>query len=452
MMNRRAFIRLGLAGLLTNGVAVSSETLKRRRGRVRLLNHSLVDDSGPFLGLGASYFSALHRCKYDHERLKADLDFLSRQGFNYIRILSMVGWNEAWEGREIAPISFANRKGEEISAWSDYWSQLGRLIDLAYDRYGLRTQVTIFADAQLMPEKAARLKHLTRLLHEITPGRERKILLLEVANEAWQNGFPGSEGVADLRDFTGFLADRTEILVATTSNHENDFDEVYAGSHADIATWHFSRDRSVDQGWKPVYDCWELGDRANRPPVSSNEPIGPGSSVNAERDPLRLVAAAAFAYLAKLPMYVFHSEAGVFGRSAFEEMPGIRDYRTLLRLLPGDVASWKRTDARGADSLFTIYARGEPDRYSSEAPDARDGCIRMIGTRQGERFYYLPIGIQGGGLRMEARKDLNVRAVHLLTGDIVAKAALSKGEAWELPQGVGAYLLIGALAGHAIKR
>jgi hypothetical protein len=59
------------------------------------------------------------------------------------------------------------------------------------------------------------------------------------------------------------------------------------------------------------------------PPVSSNEPIGPGASVNVETEPLRLVMAAAFAYVAKLPMYVYHSDAGVFGKTRFENIPGI---------------------------------------------------------------------------------------------------------------------------------
>lgn len=49
------------------------------------------------------------------------------------------------------------------------------------------------------------------------------------------------------------------------------------------------------------------------PPVSSNEPIGPGSSVNSESDPIKLCSAAVFAYLANLPAYVYHSRAGVYG-------------------------------------------------------------------------------------------------------------------------------------------
>jgi len=227
---------------------------------VRVAGHSLADDRGPFLGLGVSYFTALWRCKYERQRMESDLAFLSRQGFNYYRVLSMVGWNAAWSGREIAPVSFTNRDGKRVEAWPDYWQQLRDLIDLAYDRYALRAQVTIFADAQLLPGKGARVEHMRRLLAEVRPGRENKILLLEVANEAWQNGFPGDRGVADLREFTKYLAGRTRIPVAITSNHEGSFHALYAGSAADIATWHFSRDRTKDGGWKAVYDCWEVGD------------------------------------------------------------------------------------------------------------------------------------------------------------------------------------------------
>ncbi|NLC57874.1 MAG: hypothetical protein GX774_13645 [Armatimonadetes bacterium] len=64
-------------------------------GRVRLQGHSLVDDRGPFLGLGVSYFTALWRCKHDRPRLECDLAFLSQQGFRYYRMLSMVGWYPA---------------------------------------------------------------------------------------------------------------------------------------------------------------------------------------------------------------------------------------------------------------------------------------------------------------------------------------------------------------------
>ena len=40
---------------------------------------------------------------------------------------------------------------------------------------------------------------MRRLLTEVVRGREQKIILIEVANDAWQNGFPGEQGVSDLR-------------------------------------------------------------------------------------------------------------------------------------------------------------------------------------------------------------------------------------------------------------
>jgi hypothetical protein len=51
-----------------------------RRGRVRVAGNSLIDDGGPFLGLGVSYFTALWRHKHDRPRLESDLAFLSRAG------------------------------------------------------------------------------------------------------------------------------------------------------------------------------------------------------------------------------------------------------------------------------------------------------------------------------------------------------------------------------------
>lgn len=421
-----------------------------RTGCVRIVSHSLTDDNGPFLGLGVSYFTALWRCKHDRERLESDLAFLARQGFNYYRMLSMVGYFPAWAGRESAPVAFTGREGRRVDAWPDYWEQLGRLIDLAYDRYELRAQITVFADAQLMPQKEARIEHMRKLLAEVLAGREHKIILLEVANEAWQNGFPGADGVADLREFARYLGDRTEIPVAISSNHDGHgtgeataFDRVYANSAADIATWHFSRDRRTDAGWKPVYDCWEFADRTGFPPVSSNEPIGPGSSVNTEAEPIRLAMAAAFAYTAKLPMYVFHCEAGVFGKTRFQDTPAIDRFGPILRLLPPDLPNWQRNDGKDTNALFTVFAGGTPNRYWPEVASARDGCVRNTGSRKADRFVCVPIGIRPGGLELQARQALDFVAYDPLTGKTEKSATVQPGEKLTLPPGPGALLILG---------
>jgi len=346
---------------------------------------------------------------------------------------------------EIAPIAFTNRSGERVEAWPDYWQQLTDLIDLAYDRHGMRTQITLFADAQLMPNEQDRREHMRRLLADVVRGREQKIILLEVANEAWQNGFPGEQGVADLRKFTKYLADRTEIPVATTSNHEADFAKLYGNSSADIATWHFSRDRRPNDSWKPVYDCWEIGDQSEFPPASSNEPIGPGASVATETSSIRLVMAAAYAYTARLPMYVFHSAAGVFGKTRFEDTPAVREYRHLKEMLPGDLPSWRRNDGRQNEAPFTAFAAGQPNRYWSDVSESRDGCLQNIGSRQGDRFVCMPIGIREGGLKLQAREALHFEAFDPLTGKALASATMKSGEGIVLPAGAGGLILKGRL-------
>jgi hypothetical protein len=428
----------------------ATNVTKRRSGPIHVDDHAVADDNGPFLGLGASYFTALWRCKHDRTRLESDLAFLSKQGFNYFRMLSMVGYQPSWKGREIAPVAFKNRDGQQVVAMPDYWRQLQELVDLAYDHYGLRTQITIFADAQLMPDKAARMAHMQGLLTDVVAGREHKIMLLEVANEAWQNGFPEAQGVADLREFAKYLAERTKVPVAITSNHDwpkvgtsEGFKQLYGNSSADLATWHFSRDRRTDDGWKPVYDCWELGDLKGMPPVVSNEPIGPGASVNVERDPIRLVMAAAFAYTAKLPMYVFHSEAGVVGKSRFEDTPGIGQFRHVLQLLPPDLANWKRHDGKDKAAPFTVFAGGKADRYATDVQGAQDGCIRNIGSRKADRFVCIPMGISRDGVRLQARHRLQFTAYDPLTGKTLNAATLNSGESMTLPRSSGAALILG---------
>ena len=205
-----------------------------------------------------SYFQALRHAKCDRARLEKDLALFANRGFNYIRVLSMV----SWDGLEIAPVSFTNRQGRLVEGWPDYWDRFRELLDLAA-QHGLRVEVTIFADAQIvMPSAVARRSHLEGVLRNIT-GREQHFLFLEVANEAWQNGFPGEEGVRDLRLAAQYLAERTDVLVAITSNDDprrRGIGALYRGSAADLATVHFSRDtRTAEGGWLPVRDAFRAG-------------------------------------------------------------------------------------------------------------------------------------------------------------------------------------------------
>lgn len=421
-----------------------------RAGRVRVEKRSLVDAGGPFLASGVSYFTALQRCRTDRARLESDLGFLAGCGFDSFRMFSMVGHNASWAGLEIAPVTFTNEKGRRVEAWPYYWDQFRSLVDVAYDKFGMRTEITVFADAQLMPEKEARRAHLEKILTGVVAGREHKIILIELANEAWQNGFPGAEGVADLRDFGRFLNSRTEVPVALSSNHDwpgttgtTGFDKLYSGGVADVATWHFSRDRKTGSGWLAVTDCWDYAVRPGMPPVCSNEPIGPGASVNTETAPVKLVLAPAFAWAAGLPMFVFHSEAGVHGRTRFEETPAIASLGALLRLLPPDLPSWTRRDGLSPEAVFTIFRGNQPDVYLDGEGGANDGCVRLAESRRDARFVSIPLGIPAGGLQVQARKEVEFSAHDPLTGTVLVSAKMKPGERLTLPSGPGALLLLG---------
>jgi len=419
---------------------------------VRLQGNSFCDDSGPFLGLGASYFLALRDAKYDRERLNSNLTLLASNGFNYVRVLSMV----SWDGLEVAPVTFTNRHKKVIEAWPDYWQQFRELLELA-GRHGLRVEMTLFADAQyVMPSKAARQAHMDGVLSNIA-GREQHLMHLEVANEAWQNGFPGPQGVSDLRAFTQYLAERTPVLVAITSNDDTSDQGIiaqYRGSAADLATVHFSRDtRTPEGGWLPVRDTYRAGHLPGVPPVVSNEPIGPGSSVGSENDPIKLCSAAVFAYLANLPGYVFHSRTGIYGYDQccppagdplrFEQTPGIDAYRHLRQILPPDLANWTRNDGIESAAPFTVFCNGQPDKYWPEASQPTNGCVRNIGARKGDNFVCLPMGIHRGGLNLKARETVQFEAFDPLTGAVVSNLTLKARETFTLPQGPAAYILKG---------
>ena len=445
-------ISFALPGLNLSSAPASPAPAKNS---VRLEGKSFRDDAGPFLGLGASYFQALHDTKFDRARLDHNLALLSANGFNFIRVLSMVGWDRL----EIAPVAFTNRTGKVVSAWPDYWDQFAGLLDAA-QKHGLRVELTIFADAQhVMPGKADRQAHLEAVLAHIA-GREDRLIYLEVANEAWQNGFPGTRGRDDLRAFAQFLTERTHVLVAISSpddTSDQGIVSMYRGSAATLATVHFSRDaRTTEGGWLPVRDCYRAAGLPGVPPVVSNEPIGPGSSVNSESDPVKLCSAAAFAYLAGLPGYVFHSRAGIYGwekccppagqRLPFEAVPGIDAFQHLRRILPPDVANWNRTDGLDLAAPFKVFCNGNPNRYWPEVSNPTNGCLRNVGSTKGNEFICLPIGILSGGVVLEPRRSVRFEVRKLSAAEVVTNLALGAGETWTLPQGPGAYLIRGRLA------
>jgi hypothetical protein len=454
LTNYYIYVRLGNSGDWSNWSAAGRwfrvDNSYNDSNIVKVQGNSLKDAGGPFLGLGWTYMAAMWMCKNDRAGFQSDLDFMNDKGFNYMRILSEVPGACSscyWWGRSINASTYQCQHGAWADPWSDYDQQLKDCIDVAYDQYGIRTEITIFGGAgESFPTYAGRQAHCQRVLNALV-GREQKVIQIEVGNEAWQTGFPGSQGITDLRNLAAYIAARTSIPVSlsATCGTNDDLLTLYSGSAADITTEHFSRDLGTSEGhWYPVRDCWRVGTLyPGIAPVSSNEPIGPGSSVNSEDHPIHIVSAPVFAWLANLPMYVFHSRAGVRRDLLFQNMAGVDSLVYLRQILPPDLASWIRNDGIENAAPFTVFCNGQANKYWTDVGGATTGCHRNIGGIKDGEFVCYPQGILGGGVTLQARRNVYFTIYDPLTGATVDTLTRTTGEQFNLPQGPEAYIIKG---------
>jgi hypothetical protein len=77
---------------------------------------------------------ALWGYKHDRAKLEVNLDFLARNGFQYIRALGTLGPNTS--------VLYSDYSVDRwmTSSWPDYDQMIAGLTDLAYDRYGIRIE------------------------------------------------------------------------------------------------------------------------------------------------------------------------------------------------------------------------------------------------------------------------------------------------------------------------
>ena len=412
-----------------------------RKGLVRADSHCVKDDGGAFSALGATLFWGAWGYKNDRPKLERALDALSKNGFDYVRCLGVVGdpnRPDSWDGREISALD------------PDHAATIAGLTDLAYDRYGLRIEWTLIGDGQItVPSSAEKYALVDRFL-AMSKGREHKIMHFEIANEAWQNGFPGSGGRDELRALTKYMNDRTDVLVAASAS-DGDPAELYRGGIADLITIHFDRDSSKTEGaWRPVRQPWEFQYLADVPSLASNnEPIGPGSSVASDEDPVRLASGAAVSYVAGVGLHVFHARSGIRGLPTDREMadvPGIGAFKIVRGLLPADLPNWAHKNGHWADSPFRFYARDPGGTPHGDAmwPDfggGSQGAVRCYSGVRGNDFVTCPIGVQGT-LTIEARRPMSFEVFDVGTGASVGKWDLSANEKHDLV-GAAAYVIRG---------
>ncbi len=428
-------------------IAVECDTHPPRTGLVTLDGHSLHDDQGTFHALGATLMWAAWGYRHDRKLLERNLEFLASHGFDYFRALGVVGDVSApdyWDGREIDP------------HWPDYPEVIAGLTDLAYQKYGLRVEWTLIGDGQLTVPDLDDKYALADAFLAMSAGREQEIIHFEIANEYWQNGFDGDDGLQELRDLTVYLRDRTPILVAASAPAGVTCDDalaVYGDGVADLATVHFDRDTSQEEGsWRPVWQPWTWQWCDGVPVASNNEPIGPGSSVASEEDPQRLVAAAITTWVAGLPAYVFHSEAGVRGFDDIANMEGADAFTHLSDLVPDDLPSWDRVDHLSPEGPFVVHAEDgggglHADSLWVDIDAPASGAVRAYGALKEDEFFFFPIGILGR-LVTDARDDLEFEVWEPVSGVLLETGSLAAGERHEW-SGADALIVRGRFTGRA---
>ncbi|MBA2302041.1 MAG: hypothetical protein H0W08_05355 [Acidobacteria bacterium] len=376
-------------------------------GVVRVSGRAVADDRGEFPALGASLFWAAWAYKNDRARLDAHLQLLAQHDFDYIRALGVVGRQPYWAGREID------------ARWPAYDEVIAGLTDHAFDNYGLRVEWTIFGDAdQMVPAADERIRLVDRFV-AMSKGREHKIMHFELANESWQNGFEGPHGQDELRALARRLDERTVIPVAISDSqgHEcADHLALYEDVGVQILTEHFPRGSDGPAGrWGPVIAPWNVGECKGLPPVvSNNEPVGPRSSVESETEPVRVVAAAVVSWMAGVGLYVFHTDAGVWGREPVTSMPGataaldgLAQARTYV---PAGVVNWQR------------HRRDSPAH-----PFTAAGAIEVFASIQDDQFFVAAVGVTDGVLQLTARRDLDFEVINPMTGAKGARQVVAAG-------------------------
>jgi hypothetical protein len=420
----------------------------RPDGLVRGERGSFADGRGAFLPLGASLFWAPWGYKFDRGRVEKHLAFLAGHGVDYIRVLGQAGTpgpapDDSWNDRPIDPRWSDRCAKPPAPNCGSYDEVIAGLTDLAFDEYGLRVAWTIFGGTGFTPSPASRLALVDRML-AMSKGREHKIIHFEVANEFYHNGFEGPDGLAEVRTLGRHLQDRTPVLVALSAPRASDcgvMQQLHEGGVGEIVSEHFSRS-GRDDGWAAIRAPWALQSCKGLPPLrTSNEPIGPFSSVRAEGDPMRLALSAAMTYVSGVGAYVLHTGPGIRGggRADLERgrpadiwaIPRIDEIfgglATVRRVLPADVAAWSRHEIVPTDPVGLTLESGSP--------------VQAYVAAHGDRFVILPLAVSGA-TTIEARRSVHLRVFHPITGAPLHDGELPAGDRVKVPSLPG-YVVLG---------
>jgi hypothetical protein len=398
----------------------------QRRGIVRAERRVFVDDDGPYLGVGASLFWAGWGAANDLPRLEKNLAWLKAQRVDYIRAIAVVG-PTGWSDRTMP--------AGDVEQTISHTTEVARA-------HGLRVAWSLFGNVDKAPTPADR-ERTVRLAAAQIAARADAVQYCEVGNEAWQTGFAGAAGIAELRQLARILRDTIPNLVSLTSPQtDQDISALYDGSPATLMGVHPDRNITGQGGiWRPVRQCWDYRD--SRVPWVIDEPIGHKSTVAEDFDPLRQAMAAANGWLTGAAGYVVHAGAGIRGggredldkgrEANWFDVPGaaavFAAINTMRDLLPRDLPNFDHHNAGWATYPFESSLLTQPagsslaDRngylraFAATAPDGRLVCLPMLAREP---------------LPFQARRPMHLGIHEPLTGALLDQCDLRAGETFTL--------------------
>ena len=153
---------------------------------MRADGRAVADAAGPFNALGATLFWGAWGYKFDRPRLERNLEVLSAAGVDYVRVLGSVG-GASWEDRQTDP------------RWTDYDAIIAGMTDLAYDRYGMRVQWTLFGGAPFTPSRPRTRGARRSICAHGARDASTRFLRSRSPTRPGRTGFAGPEGLAELR-------------------------------------------------------------------------------------------------------------------------------------------------------------------------------------------------------------------------------------------------------------
>lgn len=378
-----------------------------RKGVVRSNRKVVYDDTGVFHPLGLTFFWALYGWKFERSRVVAHLDWIAKTfGPDYLRILCEVDW----VGRSI------------LLSWPDYTENLQGFVDYAYDRYGIRTQLTLVGGAH------ADHMGVARRVVDAMQGRAHKVMLYEMVNE-WQRLDKATIG--QLINMAQYVRTVTPNLVAlsaprpktgesTTGINEMILATMQAGANAYVV---HPRRTDYDLYWDPVSQGYDM--RLFPSATFDNEPQGLQSSVDAHTEPVHLVADRVTSVQCGAAGYCLHVGQGVTGIADpthhrpqnMWEVPGIEEVMRLVReadaYLPLGVENWAVRNNFRNDHPFPVEVRHFwPERGNTQ------GIYKNYAAVNGADFALTITGVRGPGFVFcgKALDRCDIQIIDLRTG------------------------------------